>query len=150
VRTTPEQRQQTETRIRAAMDRLLRGDLPPGGKCDIKTLAAEAQITRNGLYTTYAHLKDEFESRRDRLRDTGAITDPTEAQIVRLKTDNAALKRRLADHDTTIAELTEFRTTAVSRLTAQHEEILRLRAHLARHDNVRTLHPTSDKGRPPG
>ncbi|MFE3991612.1 hypothetical protein ACFXPW_07930 [Streptomyces goshikiensis] len=23
--------------IRAAMDRLLRGELPPGGKCDIKT-----------------------------------------------------------------------------------------------------------------
>lgn len=101
MRTTPEQRQQTETRIRAAMDRLLRGDLPPGGKCDIKTLAAEARITRNGLYTTYAYLKDEFESRRDRLRDTGVITDPREAQIVRLKTDNAALKKRLANHDTT-------------------------------------------------
>ena len=39
-------------------------------------LAAEAGITRTGLYTTYAHLKDEFEARRERLRDPGAVVDP--------------------------------------------------------------------------
>ena len=36
---TSQQRQQTEARIRAAADQLLHGDLPPGGRCDIKTLA---------------------------------------------------------------------------------------------------------------
>ncbi len=35
---------------------------PPGGRCDIKTVAAKAGITRNGPDTTYAHLKDEFEA----------------------------------------------------------------------------------------
>lgn len=33
------QRKQTEDRIRAASNRLLRGDVPPGGGCDVKTLA---------------------------------------------------------------------------------------------------------------
>lgn len=32
-------RVQKEATIRAAMDRILRGELPPGGKCDVKTLA---------------------------------------------------------------------------------------------------------------
>jgi hypothetical protein len=36
------QRRQTEDRIRAAADRLLRGQIPPGGGCDIQTLAIEA------------------------------------------------------------------------------------------------------------
>jgi len=45
MRISAEQRQQNETRIRAAIDRLLSGDIPPGGKCDIKTLAREALLT---------------------------------------------------------------------------------------------------------
>ena len=32
-----------EAKIRTAMTRLLDGDIPPGGKCDIKTLAGEAR-----------------------------------------------------------------------------------------------------------
>ncbi|MFF1699968.1 hypothetical protein ACFVXC_41095 [Streptomyces sp. NPDC058257] len=39
-----------EEATRAAMDRLLRGELPPGGRCDLKTLATEAGIDRTGLY----------------------------------------------------------------------------------------------------
>jgi hypothetical protein len=39
MRISADQRQQNEARIRAAIDRLLAGDIPPGGKCDIKTLA---------------------------------------------------------------------------------------------------------------
>lgn len=141
MRTTEQQRQQTEARIRAAMDRLLHGDIPPAGKCDAKTLAAEARITRSSLYTTYAHLKDEFEARRQRLHDAGAITDPRQARITRLNTEVTSLKQRTAERDATITELTEFRTTAVSRLAAQHEEILRLRAQIAKYGNVRLLHP---------
>ena len=34
-----------ETTIRTAMNRLLNGDIPPGGKCDIKTLAGAAGVT---------------------------------------------------------------------------------------------------------
>jgi len=45
VRISADQRQQNEARIRTAMDRLLRGQIPPGGKCDIKTLAREALLT---------------------------------------------------------------------------------------------------------
>ena len=42
MRITAAQRTENENRIRAAMDRLLRGEIPPGGNCDIKTLAREA------------------------------------------------------------------------------------------------------------
>ena len=45
MRISNQQRQQNEARIRAAMDRLLRGEIPPGGSCDISTLAKEAGST---------------------------------------------------------------------------------------------------------
>jgi chromosome segregation ATPase len=139
VRTSAEQRERTEARIRAAIDRLLRGDLPPGSKCDAKTLAAEAGISRAALYSTYAHLKDEFEQRRARLRATGTIPDPRQAQIENLKQQVTALRDRVAERDRIIAELTEFRATAVSQLATQHDEIQRLRANHAGHSNVRAL-----------
>jgi hypothetical protein len=41
-RLTCDARSRAEQNIRAAMDRLLRGDIPPGGRCDITTLAAQA------------------------------------------------------------------------------------------------------------
>ncbi|SNT33914.1 hypothetical protein [Actinacidiphila glaucinigra] len=43
-RLTAETRARNEAAIRAAMDRLLAGAIPPGGGCDLKTLAAEADI----------------------------------------------------------------------------------------------------------
>jgi DNA-binding GntR family transcriptional regulator len=42
VRLSPQQRQDNQTRIRAVMDAILSGDLPPGGKCDTSTLARQA------------------------------------------------------------------------------------------------------------
>jgi hypothetical protein len=39
MRITADQRAANEDRIRAAIDRLLRGEIPPGGRCDVKTLA---------------------------------------------------------------------------------------------------------------
>jgi chromosome segregation ATPase len=144
VRITEERRRRTQERIRAAMDRLLNGDNPTDGGCDVKTLAAEAGVTRNSLYTTYAHLKDEFETRRERLHDAGAIVDSRQAQIVRLKGEVTRLRERAADRDARIATLTEQRTIAISRLVAQHDEILRLRHRLARHGNVYALHPAPD------
>lgn len=132
-------RAQREATIRAAMDRLLRGEIPPGGKCDVKTLATASGITRAALYSTYLHLKEEFERRRDQLRDTGVIPDPREQQIERLKAQVDSLKTRLAAEEQQKAELTVFRIQAVSRLAAQHEEITRLRATLAAGGVVRSL-----------
>lgn len=88
---TGEQRQHNEASIRAAIDRLLRGDLPAGGRCDLKTLAREAGIARTGFYprttngkTTpgpYQHLADEFHRRLRDLQASGQIPDPRDHQI---------------------------------------------------------------------
>jgi hypothetical protein len=42
MRISAAQRAQNENHVRAAMDRLLRGEIPPDGNCDVKTLAREA------------------------------------------------------------------------------------------------------------
>ena len=129
MRLSPQQRHASETRIRQAMDRLLRGDLPPGGKCDIKTLAREAGIDRTAFYGTrpYTRLREEFENRLHAIRQAGNTPDPRDAQITRQKEEIHALRERIARHYTTIAELTSFRTAALSRIAAQHDEITRLR-----------------------
>ncbi|MGW1055558.1 hypothetical protein ACWDBD_44670 [Streptomyces sp. NPDC001118] len=129
MRISHAQRTENENRIRAAMDRLLRGEIPPHGKCDIKTLAHEAGVDRTAFYGTrpYAHLRTEFERRLQALHQVGEIPDPREAQITRLKAENAKLRERLATSEQTIDELTDFRTQALARLAAQHEEIVRLR-----------------------
>ncbi|WP_100492818.1 hypothetical protein [Mycobacteroides abscessus] len=139
MRITEQQRKQIEDRIRAATERLLLGELPPGGKCDVKTLAAEAGVTRAALYSTYLQLKEDFERRRNQLRAAGTIPDPREGQIVRLKERIDTLMARINDQDSVIAELTAFRALAVSRLAAQHEEIGRLRDSLIDQENIRVL-----------
>jgi hypothetical protein len=72
------QRQQNEARIWAAIDRLLAGDIPPGGKRDIKTLAREAAVDRAAFYGTrpYARPREEFEARLQARRQA---TSPTPA-----------------------------------------------------------------------
>ncbi|OEJ28878.1 hypothetical protein BGM19_01450 [Streptomyces agglomeratus] len=143
-------RARNEEAIRVAMDRLLRGELPPGGKCDLKTLALESGVTRTGFYpkknrdgTTrpgpYQHLAEEFERRIAALQRAGEIVDPRAAQIERLKAQVAELKDRVAKRDEAMAELTAFKTVALSRLAAQHEEITRLREQTAALGNVRRL-----------
>ncbi|WP_030574846.1 hypothetical protein [Streptomyces aureocirculatus] len=129
MRITAAQRNENENRIRAAMDRLLRGEIPPGGTCDIKTLAREAAVDRTAFYGTrpYSHLRVEFERRLHAIQEAGEIPDPREAQIARLKAENTKLRERLAQSEQTIAELTDFRSQALARLAAQHEEIIRLR-----------------------
>jgi len=117
------------------MTRLLDGGIPPGGKCDIKTLAVAAGVDRTAFYGSrpYAHLRAEFEQRLKELRDAGEQPDPRDAQVTRLKDEITRLKERLAQSDATISELASFRGQALARLTAQHDEITRLRqeAHLA-------------------
>lgn len=50
MRITAARRTATENRIRDAIDRLLRGDIPLDGRCDIKTLAREAGVDRTAFY----------------------------------------------------------------------------------------------------
>jgi len=136
---TSQQRQQTEARIRAAAGQLLRGDLPPGGRRDIKTLAHAAGISRAALYRTYPHLKEDFERRLTQARTAGQVTDPRDAQITRLKDDIQTLRQRLASREASIADLTEFKAQALSRLAAQHDELQQLRADAAQPGNIRHL-----------
>jgi hypothetical protein len=141
MRITAAQRTANENSIRAAIDRLLRGEIPPGGRCDIKTLAAEARVDRTAFYGNrpYAHLRAEFERRLQALQTAGERPDPRDAQVTRFKTQNAKLKERLAHSEQTIEELTDFRTQALARLAAQHEEIVRLREVAARPSRVSRL-----------
>ncbi|WP_331752447.1 hypothetical protein [Streptomyces chartreusis] len=141
MRISAAQRTENENRVRAAMDRLLRGELPPGGKCDVKRLAREAGVDRTAFYGTrpYAHLRVEFERRLQLLQQAGEIPDRREAQIDRLKMENAKLRERLAQSEQIIDELTGFRTQALARLAAQHEEIVRLREAAAGTSRVSRL-----------
>ena len=111
MRITAAQRTENENRIRAAMDRLLRGEIPPGGNCDIKTLAREAHVDRTAFYghRPYAHLRAEFEHRLQHLQQAGQTPSPRTAQIDRMKTDIGKLKDRLSQADQRIGELTDFR-----------------------------------------
>jgi hypothetical protein len=149
-RISEETRSHNEDAIRAAMDRLLRGELAPGGKCDLKTLAVEAGVTRTAFYPKkdrdgserpgpYQHLAEEFERRLQTLRDAGTLPDPRAAQIERLKEANADLHKRVAHRDAEIEELTAFKQLALSRIAAQHLEIERLRAQAASDGKVATL-----------
>jgi hypothetical protein len=130
VRISAAQRIQNENRIRAAMDRLLRGEIPPDGNCDVKTLARAAGVDRAAFYgdRPYAHLRIEFEQRLRQSHRDAQTPDPKAAQIERLRADADKLKTTLAQANTTIDQLTDFRTQALARLAAQHEEILHLRA----------------------
>ncbi|GLV98558.1 hypothetical protein [Streptomyces lavendulae] len=159
ARITEDTRNRNEASIRAAMDRLLTGDLPPGSKCDIKTLADQAGVSRTAFYpkknrdgTTrpgpYQHLGEEFERRLRTLQEAGQLTDPRAAQIERLKAQVAELKERVARRDEALAELTGFKTLAISRLAAQHAEIERLRTQATAVGNVRSL-PASRSGTAP-
>jgi hypothetical protein len=147
MRISAAQRIQNENRIRAAIDRLLRGEIPPGGNCDIKTLAHQAGVDRTAFYGTrpYAHLRTEFEHRLRQLQRTGETSDPKIAQIERLKADIDKLRTRLNHANSTIEELTDFRTQALARLAAQHEEILRLRTAAEANTNVTRLPPPRQK-----
>jgi predicted nucleic acid-binding Zn-ribbon protein len=120
------------------MDRLPRGEIPPGGKCDITTLAHEAGVDRTAFYGArpYTHLREEFETRLTRMRGAGNPVDHRDAQINRLKDEVTRLKQRLNDREQT---LTDLKTRALSQLAAQHDEITRPRRHAEQSGRVRHL-----------
>ncbi|MFE2519463.1 hypothetical protein [Streptomyces mirabilis] len=149
-RISEDTRARNEEAIRAATDRLLSGDLPPGGKCDLRTLASEAGVPRTAFYakknrdgTTrpgpYQLLAQEFERRLTTLRDAGTVPDPRAAQIERLKEANATLKTRLDQRDAELETLKDFKRRVLSQIAAQHLEIERLRDQAAASGNVRRL-----------
>ncbi|MFE2429371.1 hypothetical protein ACFXJ5_21825 [Streptomyces sp. NPDC059373] len=161
ARLTEEDKARNEAAIRAAMERILSGNLPPGRKADLKTLATLAGVTRTGFYpktnrdgTTrpgaYQHLAEEFERRLSELQDAGEIFDPRVTQIERLKIEKAELKKRITARDEQLAELTDFKTLAISRLAAQHDEIERLRKQAATSHNVRQLSALDSRTTPFG
>ena len=123
------------------MDRLLRGEIPPGGKCDIKTLAREAGIDRTAFYgdRPYARLREEFEARLAAAVREDGTPDQRDAQIGRLKTQATMLRERLARQDAVIAEFIDFKTQALSCIAAQRDEITRLRHEVQRAASVRRL-----------
>ncbi|WP_221350505.1 hypothetical protein [Streptomyces beigongshangae] len=93
--------------VRAAIDRLLAGQIPPGGACDVKTLAREAGISRASLHRTWGHLKDEFEKRRAAVWPAGQQPDPREARIARLRDLSQRLRRELSTFDNTPVSVSE-------------------------------------------
>lgn len=138
---TGDRQADAETRIRAAIDQLLGGDIPDGLSCDVKSLCLLAGVPRATFYRTYPHLKAEFDRRRSTAQDNGQQPDLRLARIDRLKTEIVNLRARLADQDRKISELQRFRDTALSRLAAQHDEITALRGQLrtADHAKIRSL-----------
>ena len=141
MRLSPQQRLDNEAKIRAVMNRLLNGDMPPGGKVDVKTLAREAGIDRTAFYGSrpYARLRQEFEQKLQDIQQDGEQPDPRDAQVTRLKNEIIQLRERLARSAGTIADLTGFRDRALARLAAQHDEITRLRHDLQRAATIRRL-----------
>ncbi|MDT5025456.1 MAG: hypothetical protein QOE61_1882 [Micromonosporaceae bacterium] len=144
MRISAQQRQHNQARIRAAMDRLLRGEIPVDGNCDVKTLARESGVDRAAFYGArpYARLREEFETRLQALREVDQTPDLRVAHIARLKNDIDTIKQRLTNRDQTIAALNDFKTESLSQLAAQHDEITRLRAAVTAAGNVRRL-PTT-------
>ncbi len=129
MRLTPAQRAASEQRIRAAAGQLLSGDIPSGGRCDVKTLARLAGVDRAAFYgdRPYAPLREDFERRARAMKTAGDHPDPRDAQISRLTGQITILTARAASQDAIIAELSAFKAAALSRLAAQHDEITRLR-----------------------
>ncbi|MFJ9613460.1 hypothetical protein [Streptomyces noursei] len=119
-----------EARIRNAMRQLLAGPVPDGLKCDVKSLCTLAGVPRATLYRTYPHLKVEFDRQRQAAQEAGRHPDPRLAQIERLKAEVATLRERLSRKNTELEALKEFQATALSRLAAQHDEIITFRRQL--------------------
>ncbi|MGH3225846.1 MAG: hypothetical protein ACRDPY_45395 [Streptosporangiaceae bacterium] len=86
----------------------------------------EAGVSRATLYRSYPHLKQQFGRDLAAAAAAGGHPDPRNAQIAKLKAENAALKTRCAGQDQAITALQDQRTLALSRLAAQHDEIQRL------------------------
>ncbi|MFJ3692325.1 hypothetical protein ACIPWB_31995 [[Kitasatospora] papulosa] len=124
----------------ARATRLLAGQVPPGGACDVKMLAREADIFRAALYRTWGHLKEEFEKRRAAARAAGQQPDPGEARVARLRDLKQRLIGKLARTHTELTQLKERHQLLLSVLAAKDDELQRLRREInARWEDTRKL-----------
>ncbi|MFD5761210.1 hypothetical protein ACFWIZ_40115 [Streptomyces sp. NPDC127044] len=98
-----------------------------------------AGINRTGFYSKknpngtvregpYQHLAEDFVRRLKALHEAGTLPDLRDAQIARLKAEIDALRERAARQSEAIEKLSEFKILALSRIAAQHEEIIRQRS----------------------
>lgn len=117
-----------------------------GGQCLVAdpggALRASLCLSGRVVGTVARCAADPSRAARATLLAVGVVVDPRAAQIDRLKDEVTVLRGRVASRDEKIAELTEFKTMAVSRLAAQPEEMQRLRQLLRdrhRPAGVRTL-----------
>jgi len=129
-----EQREQAVRRVRAAIDRLLAGQIPAGGACDVKTPAREAGISRASLHRTWGHLKDEFEQRRAAARAAGQQPGPREARMARLPDLNERLTSKLARTNAEFTGLKAKHSLLLSVLAARDDALERLRRELTEAD----------------
>ena len=152
-------RARNEDAIRAAMDRILRGELPPAASATSRPwlprpASPGPASTRRRTGTAPPVRAPTSTSPRSSsgalwlCSEAGEIVDPRAAQIERLKAQVAELKDRVTKRDEALAELTAFKTLAVSRIAAQHAEIERLREQAAALGNVRHL-PAARSGTAP-
>ena len=96
--------------------------------------AGLAVLPKKSALTDYS-----YRLAHDHQQQAGQTPDPKAAQIDRMKTDISKLKDRLAQADQKITDLAGFRSQALARLAAQHEEIIRLREHASRTSRVTRL-----------
>lgn len=132
-------RSQIEQRILAAIQTLLADEIPNGMNRDITSLCALAGVPRATMYRTYPHLKAIFEEQRSHLQDATPTTNTSADTRRKIRLENDRLQLKLAAMTNKVHELEYFKSTALSRLAAQHEEILRLRSHHAKNDNVQSI-----------
>ncbi|WP_193096853.1 hypothetical protein [Brevibacterium sp. FME17] len=132
-------RSQVENRIRAAIQTLLADEIPIGMNRDITSLCDLAGVPRATMYRTYPHLKAIFEEQRLHLQDATPATNTGADTRQKVRPENDRLQLKLAAMTNKVHELEYFKSTALSRLAAQHEEILRLRSHHTKDDNVQSI-----------
>lgn len=130
---------QVEDRIRAAIQTLLAGEIPIGMNRDITSLCALAGVPRATLYRTYPHLKAIFEEQRSHLQDATHSTNTDAETRQKIRTEKDQLQLKLAAMTNKVHELEHFKSIALSRLAAQHEEILRLRSQHTKAGNMQRI-----------
>ncbi|MGY4544259.1 hypothetical protein ACVWY0_004203 [Arthrobacter sp. UYNi723] len=91
------------------------------------------------MYRTYPHLKAEFEKQRSLLHEAAPSFDPRVESHHKLRSEKDRLQLKLAEMTTQVRELEGFKSTALSRLAAQHEEVLPLRSNCTEGNKLQSI-----------
>lgn len=108
-------------------------------KRDITSLCALAGVSRATMYRTYPHLKAIFEEQRSHLLNPVTATGTDGITRQKTSSENDRLQLKLSAMTSKVRELEHFKSTALSRLAAQHEEILRLKSHQIKAVNIQSI-----------